>query len=45
MLEARIQAHTAAHDIFELNGEVPETLVSGQTPDVSPFAQHEWLNG
>ena len=37
MLEATIRAHTA-HDIFELNGEVPETLVSGQTP----FAQHEW---
>ena len=41
MLEATIRAHTA-HDIFELNGEVPETLVSGQTPDISPFAQHEW---
>ena len=41
MLEATIRAHTA-HDIFELNGEVPEMLVSGQTPDISPFAQHEW---
>ena len=41
MLEATIRAHTA-HDILELNREVPETLVSGQTPDISPFTQHEW---
>ena len=38
MLEAMIQAHMA-YDIFELNGEVPEMLVSGQTPNISPFAQ------
>ena len=30
------------HTTFELNGEVPGTLISGQTPDISPFAQHEW---
>ena len=41
MLEATIRAHTV-HDIFELNREVSETLVSGQTPDISPFTQHEW---
>ena len=41
MLEATIPAHTV-HDIFELNGEVSETLVSGQTPDISHFTQHEW---
>ena len=41
MLEATIRAHTV-HDIFELNGEVSETLVSGQTPDISHFTQHEW---
>ena len=43
MLEAMIRAHTA-HDIFELNGEVPETLVSGQTPNISPIAQHNKIS-
>ena len=41
MLEATIRAHME-HNISELNGEVPETLVLGQTPDISPFEQHKW---
>jgi len=33
-LEAYIRSNTA-HDIFELNGEVPETIISGETSDIS----------
>ena len=31
-----------AHDIYSLNGEVPETIVSGETADISPFALFGW---
>jgi hypothetical protein len=40
-LECYIRSHTA-HDLFELNGEVPETLVTGQPSDISPFAELGW---
>ena len=40
-LEGYIRSHTA-HDIYELNGEVPETLVTGQPSDISPFVEHPW---
>jgi hypothetical protein len=40
-LEAHIRSNTC-HDIYELNGEVPETIVSGQTSDISPFVEYEW---
>ena len=40
-LEGFIHSNTA-HDIFELNGEVPETLVSGETSDISQFCELEW---
>ena len=40
-LEAYIRSNTA-HDIFELNGEVPETIVSGETSDISQFCELEW---
>ena len=30
------------HDIYSLHGEVPETLVSGETPDISEFASFQW---
>ena len=39
--EAYIRSLTA-HDIYKLNGEVPETLVSGETADISPFAIFGW---
>ena len=40
-LEAMIQSNTCS-DVFELGGEVPETMVSGETSDISPFCQHAW---
>ncbi|KAI2504427.1 Reverse transcriptase (RNA-dependent DNA polymerase) [Fragilaria crotonensis] len=39
--EAYIRSHTA-HDIYRLNGQVPETVVSGETADISPFALFKW---
>ena len=39
--EAYIRSHTA-HDIFSLNGQVPETVVSGKIADISPFALFKW---
>ena len=42
-LEALIRSHTAL-DIYELQGQVPETLLSGKTADISPFIEHEWYN-
>ena len=33
--------HTA-HDIYRLDGQVPETMVSGETADISPFALFKW---
>jgi hypothetical protein len=31
-----------AHEIYELYGEVPETVMSGQTADITPYCLHEW---
>ena len=42
-LETLIQSHTAM-DIYELQGKMPETLLSGKTADISPFIEHEWYN-
>ena len=42
-LEALIQSDTAL-DIYNLHGEVPKTLMSEQTADISPFVEHEWYN-
>ena len=42
-LETLIRSHTAL-DIYELRGEVPKTLLSGQTADISPFVEHEWYD-
>ncbi|KAI2502750.1 Reverse transcriptase (RNA-dependent DNA polymerase) [Fragilaria crotonensis] len=33
--EAYVRSFTA-HDIYKLNGQVPETIVSGETADISP---------
>ena len=42
-LEALIRSHTALK-IYELQGEVPETVLSGQTADISPFIEHGWYD-
>ena len=42
-LEANICSHTAL-DIYELEGQVPETMLSGQTANISPFIQHGWYD-
>ena len=39
--EAYVRSLTA-HDIYRLDGQVPETLVSGETADISPFATFKW---
>jgi hypothetical protein len=39
--EAYVRSLTA-HDIYRLDGQVPETLVSGETADISPFAAFKW---
>ena len=31
-----------AHDIYSLMGEVPDTLVNGESPDISEFSQFKW---
>ena len=40
-LEGYIRLHTAI-DNFELQGQVPETVASGQTADISPFVEFPW---
>jgi hypothetical protein len=40
-LEGYIRSHTAI-DHYELQGQVPETIVSGQTADISPFVEYPW---
>ena len=40
-LEGMIRSHTA-HGYAELEGQVPETIMTGQTADISPYVEHEW---
>jgi hypothetical protein len=42
-LEGYIWSCTAL-DIYNLHGQVPETILSGQTADISPFVQHGWFD-
>ena len=42
-LEGYIRSNTA-HDIFMLDGEVPETIMSGKTSDISQFCEFEWYD-
>jgi hypothetical protein len=42
-LEGYIRSHTAI-DSFKLQGQVPETIVSGQTADISPFVEFGWYD-
>jgi len=39
--DAFIRSHNA-HNLFELQGQVPETLLSGKTADISPFVMCIW---
>jgi hypothetical protein len=39
--EAYIRSSTAL-DIFSLEGKVPDTIVKGQTSDISPLAEYAW---
>ena len=41
-LEALIRSHTAL-DIYGLEGQVPEALMSGQTGDISNLCEFEWF--
>ena len=40
-LESYIRFHTA-HNIYCLNGKMPETIMSGETSDISQFCELEW---
>jgi hypothetical protein len=42
-LQAYIKSHTAGTD-FGLNGETPETMLSGETADISEFAEFGWYD-
>jgi hypothetical protein len=39
--EAHVISSTAL-DIFSLEGQVPDTIVKGQTSDISPLAKYAW---
>ena len=38
---ALICSHTA-HTAYELQGEVPETIMTGQTADISNICEYDW---
>jgi hypothetical protein len=40
-MESLIRSNTA-HDIYELGGEVPETIMSGETSDISQLCELGW---
>ena len=42
-LMARIRSHTT-HDIPSLSGQVPETVVTGNTTDISQMVEFSWHN-
>jgi hypothetical protein len=44
-LKAYVRLHTA-HDIYTFQGEVPETVMSGKTADISQFCEfafYDWI--
>ena len=41
-LESYIRSNTA-HGIYKLDGEVPETIISGKMLDISQFYEFEWF--
>jgi len=40
-LQSYIRSHITIA-IYELQGQVPETILSGQTSDISPFVECQW---
>lgn len=42
-LRSFIRSNTA-QDKYDLHGQVPETVMSGQTADISPFAEFAWYD-
>ena len=42
-LKGYICSHTGI-DIYKLDGQVPETLISGQTADISPFVEYHFYD-
>jgi len=40
-LQAKIRSNTA-HDLMPLEGEVPETIVTGNTADISTICEYQW---
>ena len=40
-LKSRSRPNTA-HDVYMLHGEMSETIISGQTADISLFCEFEW---
>jgi hypothetical protein len=40
-LESLVRSHTAS-DHFECQGQTPETILTGQTVDISPYVEHHW---
>ena len=43
ILESYIRSNTA-HDIYSLNGQVPETVMSGETADISFICELGWYD-
>ena len=35
--------YNAAHEIYKLDGQVPNTVMSGKTSDISQFCKQEWF--
>lgn len=40
-LSALIRSHTA-HNIYQLHGQVPETIMTGETADISYICEYSW---
>ncbi len=41
-LEALVCSHTVL-DVYELQGQVPEAIMTGQTPGISNLCKYEWF--
>ena len=42
-LEGAVRSHTCL-DIYALDGQVPETVMMGQTADISHLCEYEWFD-
>ena len=42
-LMAETRRHTVL-DIFSLNGETPQTMLTGETTDISHLVEHSWYD-